>query len=109
MDTLQTAKAYTKCLIDLMSFIDGVHYDSSSSFSCDQLALIMADQVATYLNKKVYDKEERNFLLWKFVHFNKFLMIRRKHSAKVVIDVYFCIKFFQCRSNIHKNRESILF
>ena len=54
MDTLQTAKAYTKCLIDLMSFIDGVHYDSSASFSRDQLALITADQVAAYLCKKAY-------------------------------------------------------
>ena len=54
MDTLQTTKAYTKCHIDLMSFIDGVHYDSSSSFSRYQLVLITADQVASYLNKKAY-------------------------------------------------------
>ena len=54
MDTLQTAKAYTKCLIDLMSFIDGVHYDSSASFSRDQLVAITAEQVAAFLNKKAF-------------------------------------------------------
>ncbi len=55
MDVLNTAKAYTKCLIELMSFIDGVQYNTiTPSFSHDQLASITADQVASYLNKKAY-------------------------------------------------------
>ncbi len=55
MDVLTTAKAYTKCLIELMSFIDGVQYNTiAPSFSRDQLASITADQVASYLNKKAY-------------------------------------------------------
>ena len=53
MDALQTAKSYTKCLIKVMSFVDGVQYNLPS-FSRDQLAVITADHVAAYLNKKTY-------------------------------------------------------
>ena len=54
MDTLQTAKAYTKCLIELMSFIDGVQYATNDSFSWDELAAITAEQVAAFVNKKAF-------------------------------------------------------
>ena len=54
IDILQTAKADTKCLIELMSFIDGVQYTTNSSFSRDTLAAVTADQVAAYLNNKAY-------------------------------------------------------
>ena len=55
MDILSTAKAYTKCLIELMSFTDGVQCNPITlSFSCDQVSAITADQVASYLNKKMY-------------------------------------------------------
>ncbi len=54
MNTHNTAKSYTKCLCELMSFIDGVHYDATASFTRDELLAITADQVAAYLNKKAY-------------------------------------------------------
>ena len=37
-----------------MSFINGVHYDATASFTCDELVAITADQVTAYLNKKAY-------------------------------------------------------
>ena len=57
MDALNinTTRAYTKCLIKLMSFFNGVQYNTIVlSFSHNQLAAITADQVASYLNKKAY-------------------------------------------------------
>ena len=55
MDVPSNANAYTKCLIKLMSFIDGVQYNTiAPSFSSDQLAAITTDQVASYLNKEAY-------------------------------------------------------
>jgi hypothetical protein len=39
-----------------MSFIDGVDYDTSASFSEEQLLAITANQVAAYLNLKAYGK-----------------------------------------------------
>jgi hypothetical protein len=38
----------------MMSFIDGVQYPKTSTFSCNQLAAITAEQVATLLNKKAF-------------------------------------------------------
>ena len=55
MDAPQSNKAYLTCLIKMMSFIDGVQYPKTSTFSCDQLAAITAEQVATFLNKKAFD------------------------------------------------------
>ena len=54
MNAHTTAKTYAKCLSELMSFIDGVHYDATASFTRDELLAITADQVAAYLNKKAY-------------------------------------------------------
>ena len=54
MNTHNTAKSYTKCLCELMSFINGVHYDATASFTRDEFLAITADQVAAYLNKKAY-------------------------------------------------------
>ena len=39
-----------------MSFVDGVDYDTSASFSEEQLLAISANQVAAYLNLKAYGK-----------------------------------------------------
>ena len=38
----------------MMSFIDGVQYPKTSTFSRDQLAAITAEQVAAFLNKKAF-------------------------------------------------------
>ena len=54
MHTHNTAKTYTKCLCELMSFINGVHYDATASFTCNELMAITAIQAAVYLNKKAY-------------------------------------------------------
>ena len=54
MDIPQTARSYTACLVSLMSFVDGVDYDTSASFSKEQLLAITANQVAAYLNLKAY-------------------------------------------------------
>ena len=54
MDTPQSAKAYSTCLIEIMSFVDGVQYPKTSTFSRDQLAAITAEQVAAFLNKKAF-------------------------------------------------------
>ena len=54
MDTLRSAKAYSTCLIELMSFVDGVQYPKTSTFSRDQLAAITAEQVAAFLDKKAF-------------------------------------------------------
>jgi hypothetical protein len=55
IDALNNAKDYTKCLIELMSFLVGVQYNTVvPSFSCNQLTTITTDQVASYLNKKLY-------------------------------------------------------
>jgi len=56
MEVPNTSKLYTPCFMAFMSFIDGVTYDTSSSFSCEQLLAITADQVAAYLNFKAYSK-----------------------------------------------------
>ena len=56
MDIPQTARSYTACLVSLMSFVDGVDYDTSASFSEEQLQAITANQVAAYLNLKAYGK-----------------------------------------------------
>jgi len=52
MDVPQTTKSYAACLINLMSFINGVPHDSTASFSHEQLSTITANQVAVYLNMK---------------------------------------------------------
>lgn len=56
MEVPNTSKSYTACFMAFMSFIDGVTYDASSSFSREQLLAITADQVAAYLNFKAYGK-----------------------------------------------------
>ena len=52
MNTQNTAKTHSKCLCELMLFINGVHYYATASFTRDELLAITADQVAAYLNKK---------------------------------------------------------
>ncbi len=54
MDSRSSTKAYSTCLIKMMSFIDGVQYPKTSTFSCDQVAAITAEQVAAFLNKKAF-------------------------------------------------------
>ena len=54
MEVRNTSSKYTSTLIAFMSFIDGVKYDATSSFSRDKLLAITADQVAAYLNYKAY-------------------------------------------------------
>ena len=54
MDIPYTAKLYATCLVSFMSFVDGVDYDTSASFSKEQLLAITANQVAAYLNLKAY-------------------------------------------------------
>ena len=54
MDVRNTSSKYISTLIAFMSFIDGVKYDATSSFSRDKLLAITADQVAAYLNYKAY-------------------------------------------------------
>jgi len=56
MDIPHTAKSYAACLGSLISFVDGVDYDTSASFSEEQLLAITANQVAAYLNMKAYGK-----------------------------------------------------
>ena len=56
MDIPHTAKSYAACLVSFMSFIDGLDYDTSSSFSEEQLLAITANQVAAYFNLKAYGK-----------------------------------------------------
>ena len=52
MDIHHTAESYTACLVSFMFFIDGVDYDTSTSFSEEQLLAIAANQVAANLNLK---------------------------------------------------------
>jgi len=54
METSRSAKAYSTCLIKMLSFIDGVQYPKTSTFSCNQLAAITVEQVAAFLNKKAF-------------------------------------------------------
>ena len=54
MEVRNTSSKYTSTLIAFMSFIDGVKYNATSSFSRDKLLAITADQVAAYLNYKAY-------------------------------------------------------
>ena len=54
MDVPNSSRSYATCLIGLLSFIDGVHYNTASTFSCEQLLAVMVDQVAAYLNNKAY-------------------------------------------------------
>ena len=54
MEVRNTSSKYMPTLIAVMSFIDGVKYDATSSFSHDTLLAITADQVAAYLNYKAY-------------------------------------------------------
>ena len=54
MDVPNTSKSYAACLISFMFFIDGVQYNTTSTFSREQLLAVMADQVAASLNNKAY-------------------------------------------------------
>ena len=54
MDTPRSAKVYSKCLIKMMPSIDRVQYPKTSTFSCNQLVAITAEQVATFLNKRAF-------------------------------------------------------
>ncbi len=54
MDVPSTSRSYATCLIGLLSFIDGVQYNTTSTFSREQLLAVTADQVAAYLNNKAY-------------------------------------------------------
>ena len=54
MDIPQTARSYTAYLVSFISFVDGVDYDTSASFSKEQLLAITANQVAAYLNLTAY-------------------------------------------------------
>ena len=54
MDIPHTAKSNAACLVSFMSFIDGMDYDTSASFSEEQLLAITANQVPAYLNLKAY-------------------------------------------------------
>ena len=54
MDIPNTSKSYAACLISLLSFIDGVQYNTASTFSHEQLLAVTADQVTTYLHNKAY-------------------------------------------------------
>ena len=56
MDIPHTGKSYAACLVSFMSFVDGVDYDTSASFSEGQLLAITANEVAAYLNLKAYGK-----------------------------------------------------
>ncbi len=54
MDVPNTSRSNAACLIGLLSFIDGVQYNTAFTFSHEQLLAVTVNQVAAYLNNKAY-------------------------------------------------------
>ena len=54
MGIFNTSKSYDACLVSLLPFIDGVQYNTTSTFTCEQLLAVTTDQVTAYLHNKAY-------------------------------------------------------